>query len=357
MKLIKFLLVFALTFVFGAIASPAVGVPAIVGGTIWVGIASLPKPAAFVNMSITPEIWQDFIAKNIYRQAEFIKYSFNADQYVLAGKVVHIPQAGQGVGGKRNRKSLPATVKMRKDFDITYALDEFSIDPMLITNAEKVELSYDKMDSVMREQMDFLSQMVGDWFIYLWSAKTNILRTSGDPIAAHLDGATGNRAAMTVADLRNVKKKFNKDQILMNDRYGMLDTDMMDQLIVDVNITGNRDFSRIYDEKEGRIVKLETFTLIERSLVSIYDNAGTPVLQVPFDDDTNYYQAQAADNAAAIFWQRDAVEKAEGTIQTYDDQGNPVYYGDIFSALKRLGGRIRRDDERGVAAIVQAAAA
>ncbi len=356
MKLIKFLILFAITFMLGVMASPAIGIAGITGGALAVAVSVMPRPSGIVQMALTVDIWQEYIAKNIYRQADWIKYSFNADQYVLAGKVVHIPQAGTGVGGKRNRKSLPATIKMRKDTDVTYALDEFSLDPMLIKNAETVELSYDKLDSVMGEQMDFLSEKVGDWFAYLWAAKNNVIRTSGSNIAAHLDGATGNRKSLTVADIRAAKKYLNKQETLKTERYGLLDSDMMDQLSADLSVTNKRDFSLLYDGKEGKIIKLEGFTLIERSVVATYDNTATPVLQLPFDDDLVARPGLATDNAGAIFWQKNAVEKAEGDVKEFYNEADATYYGDIFSALKRLGGRIRRADEKGVVSIIQSAA-
>lgn len=358
MKAFKILLLSLLAFIIGGNLFFAAGINAMVGGLIFVTAAHLPISSYSLRMAITPEIWQDYIEKNIYRQAEFIKNSFNGDQYVLAGKVVHIPQSGAGVGAKKNRKQLPATVKKRKDKDVSYVLDEFTLDPMLITNAEMVELSYDKIESVMGEQMDFMSQLVGDWFAYLWSASLapNIVRTTGVAVSSHLDGTSGTRKAVTLSDLRAVKKKMNKQQVLRTDRFGLIDTDMMDQIISEVSATNYKDFSILYDGVEGRIVKLETFTLIERSLVSIYSNATLPVCYEPFDDDINYYPAKSTDNAAAIFWQKNAVEKAEGSIEFFDDQKNPTYYGDIYSALKRMGGRIRREDERGVIALVQSAA-
>lgn len=40
-------------------------------------------------------------------------------------------------------------------------------------------------------------------------------------------------------------------------------------------------------------------------------------------------------------------------MKFFEDEGNPQYYGDIYSALVRMGGRIRREDQKGVVAIVQ----
>jgi len=42
-----------------------------------------------------------------------------------------------------------------------------------------------------------------------------------------------------------------------------------------------------------------------------------------------------------------------GVTQMFDDQGNPQYYGDIFSFLQRAGGRTRRADGFGVVGLIQ----
>jgi hypothetical protein len=65
----------------------------------------------------------------------------------------------------------------------------------------------------------------------------------------------------------------------------------------------------------------------------------------------------ATDNAAVLCWQKNSVERALGMVDFFEDLGNPTYYGDIYSALVRVGGRIRRSDGKGILAIVQAAAA
>src|ERR1043165_4073960 len=110
-------------------------------------------------MGIQNEIWTDHIQANLFKDNEFLNYAFNADQYVLMGKVVHIPNAGVTANIIKNRTSLPATVIQRTDIDITYSIDEFTTDPILIPNADTVELSYDKLTNVLSEYEAALRQL------------------------------------------------------------------------------------------------------------------------------------------------------------------------------------------------------
>ena len=129
--------------VVGAATAPAIGAATFVAANL------VHVPAGSLGMAVTPEIWTDYIIGNLFKTNEFLLHSVDESQYVIGGTVVHIPQAGSPSGVKRNRTSLPATITRRKDVDVTYALDEFTTDPRFIPYADKVELSYDKMDSCM----------------------------------------------------------------------------------------------------------------------------------------------------------------------------------------------------------------
>jgi hypothetical protein len=42
-----------------------------------------------------------------------------------------------------------------------------------------------------------------------------------------------------------------------------------------------------------------------------------------------------------------------GDNEFFENEKDPTYYGSIYSALVRAGGRIRRNDAKGVIALVQ----
>ena len=42
-----------------------------------------------------------------------------------------------------------------------------------------------------------------------------------------------------------------------------------------------------------------------------------------------------------------------GSTQMFAKEGDPTYYGDIYSFLQRLGGRARRADGKGVLGLIQ----
>src|SRR5690606_33458059 len=165
--LYNFLVVFMLASVmFGATAETAVASLAIgaVTGTV-LSYVKLPK-AAF--MAIQVEIWQNHIEQEIFKDNSFLRKSFNADDYVINSKAVHIPQSGGSGDVVKNRSVVPATVRKRNDSDVIYLLDEFTTDPVLIPHADTKELSYDKRNSVLSEDRDKLVETIAEETIYNW---------------------------------------------------------------------------------------------------------------------------------------------------------------------------------------------
>ncbi len=83
-------------------------------------------------MAIQKEIWMAAIVEGLFASNSFLSKAFNADEYVNNGKIVHIPNAGAASGTKKNRTELPAKVTKRTDIDVTFPLDEYTTDPVLI---------------------------------------------------------------------------------------------------------------------------------------------------------------------------------------------------------------------------------
>lgn len=301
-------------------------------------------------MAIQREIWEAEIQKNLFKENVFLNYCFNADQYVVGGSVVHIPQAGEKPTVVKNRSSFPATAVRRTDTDITYALDVYSTDPTHLTNAEQIEISYPKLQNVVEEHTETLNEAIGNEMIYIWapSLTANILRTTGAVTPAHLPSATGNRKLLLGADLKAARTRMNKLNISAKDRFALIDSDMYAQLEADSTIIARDGVNGgELNLREGVIKRLYGFDIMERSTTVIYTNAAPPVKKA------TSAAAAATDNGAVLCWQKNAVERALGSIKFFESINDPLYYGDVYSAEVKMGGRIRRTNEEGVVAIVQ----
>jgi hypothetical protein len=319
-------------------------------------ILSTVKIPGLSFMAVQVEIWQNDIEEQIFRDNAFVKFAFRADEYVN-GRAVHIAQSGGAGGVVKNRSQLPATVRKRTDNDVIYLIDEFTTDPVLISNAETVELSYDKRQSVLGEDKNKLSQSIAEEMIYNWLhdqtlgsqlPASRFVPTTGATIAATAPGATGTVKAANINDLQAVATFFRtENRFFEGQMYALFPANMQAQMFPADSLTTATYMQSATEEerRSGLIMKAQGFGIMARSKVVIVSSTGT--IKAP------EAAGEAGDREAALCWYKLAVETAYGTVKMFDQYGAPEYYGDLFSFLCRMGGRARRSDWAGIALLVQ----
>ncbi|RYF26604.1 MAG: hypothetical protein EOO42_01110 [Flavobacteriales bacterium] len=312
-------------------------------------------------MAIQVEIWQKDVQEEIFKENTFLRKSFNADQYVVQGKIVHIPQSGGSGNVVKNRTSLPANVRKRNDTDVVYALDAYTTDPVLIPNAEQYELSYDKRNSVIGEDKAKLNETIAEEVLYDWTNSPlnttslpagSVFKTSGDAIAATAAGATGNRKKATLTDLQRMKTFFKTKKQWFEGQMNALLTPQMEADLFPANdvVTATYLASVSQAEREaGVIAKVQGWNIMTRSTVLV--TASTFALKAPGA------AGAAGDNEASLFWYNNAVEVALGEVTAFEKIKDPQFYGDVYSFEVRMGARARRANYDGIAVLTQDVAA
>ena len=299
-------------------------------------------------MAIQREIWINSIVEGLFADNSFLSKAFNADEFVEMGKTVHIPNAGAPSKTKKNRTSFPADVNTRTDVDLSFNLDEFTTDPIRIPHADTVELSYNKRESVLRQDKAVLQESVAKSIIYSWlPEKKHCIETTGTAVDAHSPKATGKRKAICRADVQRLMTQFNADNIPQEGRYLLLDAYMYDQLLADLTSVQNQAFLASADAQRGILGKLFSFNVMMRSEVAVY---GDGIVKKAEDA-----AGAATDLAAGLAWHENSVCRALGEVNAFENEKDPTYYGDIYSFLVRAGGRPMREDVKGLVAIVQKA--
>lgn len=314
-------------------------------------------------ISVIPvEVFQNYIIEKLRRDNPHFEAATDESAFVLGGSVVHIPQAGKSPAVVKNRKTFPATAVQRGDSFVTYPLDVFTTDPTHVTWHESNEISYDKTDSVLNDHVATLIEVAGDNLIFSWVRgmkpngaggfvedtipSTSIIKTTGAAVAVNPDdGQTGTRKAFSYKELQTAQAKMNKAGVPKKDRYAMLESYMYQQFLDSLSVNQMAAFQATADLSKGICGEFAGFKMMERATVLAFSQAGA--LNVPGA------ALQATDNLASLCWQKGSVAKAKGDIKPFQDTDNPTFYGDIFSALLKLGGRCRRADWNGVIAIMQ----
>lgn len=318
---------------------------------------SNPDGLNIMQNGIEVEFWVKYIMKRFWKDNAFLKHAFNEDDYVIGGKIVHIPQPGGLPTVVKNRNVFPATAVRRTDGEVLYSLDEYSTDPTHIQDAEKIEVSYDKIDSVLGDHVGQMNQTIATDMIIKWLAllpSSHIVETSGVSTSAKVAGQTGNRLATVHTDLKKARLIMNLQDVPGEDRYSLFEENMMDELTDSLSTTQYKDFSQHYDAKTGVIGKLYNFNIMTRSSVAMSAaalNGSSQLVANALGAATS-----ATDQVTSLCWHKDAVTRAIGEVKVFEDINNPLYFGDVYSALSRMGGRRRRADSTGLVAIRQKAA-
>lgn len=302
-------------------------------------------------MAVQKQIWQNTIIEEFFPDNSFASKATNDSEYVNQGKTVHIPNAGSASAVKKNRTTLPADVKVRTDVDISYDLDEFTTDPVRIPHADKVELSYSKRNSVIKQDRDNLRSKAHQSILEKWSPDAKYrLSTTGEARAAYLTDATGNRKKLTTDDVLSLQTKMDLQDVPADNRYLLLDAVMYADLLASMVESQKIGFFATADAKSGVVGELYGFKVMKRSTVLRYTAAGA-VVKTSEGEKLN-----ATDVAAGLAFHQDSVSIAMGEVVMFDSESNPTFYGDIYSFLVRTGGAKRRNDGKGVYAIVEATA-
>lgn len=315
-------------------------------------------------MALNQEIWRKYILDQLASSSEFLAHAYRVDEdNIVNGKIVHMPNAGTDPVVTKNRSVLPATVVTRTDTDVIYLLDEFTTAPINITDVEKVELSYDKIESVLGANVRSLREAISDWTIFDWlsknvnaSANTAVAWGAGKFISTSGAAGTGNGPnsqalkKFSSADLAAARLMMNKLNVPKENRFCLLPSIMYDELMAEMagSTVANLELLKSANLPDGVLTRLYGFNIMERSSVALMTKA-TPTVVAPATAEASTH------GYAAICWQKDMVESAIGEIKMFENVNDPTYYGDIYSALVRAGGRARWADAKGVIPIVQTA--
>ena len=267
-------------------------------------------------MALQKEIWLNDIVEPLFAGNTFAGRAINHSAFVN-GRTVHVPNAGNPPAVVKNRATFPATAAQRTDTDLTYQINEYTTDPVHITNAEEVELSYDKRQSVLGTLCLALADKVHTDLLDAWIAG-----------AKAANDLTANTAGFDKDDVLKLAQAFNADDIPQEGRVLLLGAAGYASLLKSLTDFEGQSFLASANAQTGSLGRIYGFEVYQRSVVS----TGTPAYK-------------------GLAWHKDSVSRALGGVELFTDDQNPLYYGDIFSALVRAGGAVVRSDKKGIVRI------
>lgn len=251
-------------------------------------------------------------------------------------------------------KSLPLSVETSTDKTKKYNTTLIYCQPLLIDSQSELLVNYNKRNSKQEQQAGEINTKVAAYTMAHWcpTAKTNILKTSGNARPSNIMGFTSQRKALTKEDLLKVLNLMMRMGVsgMGGNWFGMVTADMYTDLLaipdfVDYYKTGNE--SKLKEGVIGRILGIDIF---QRST----DEGHCGVLyngEKPLSGD-----AEVKDSllSGALFWHDKMVCRAEGKLRTVVNTNAPGYLGGtIIESFCRYGADIIRDDQKGVISLLE----
>ena len=293
-------------------------------------------------MPLQTEVWIDTLQENFFPDNSFVQKSEDDSQYV-DNKTVHVPNAGRPSKVQVNRRTKPAQPTERTDQDLTYELDELTSDPVHISHADTVELSYNKRSSIILNDKEEMRRVASELILQRWAKgadSAHTILTDGAQRDAHTTQGTGRRLKMTDKVVHQIAIRMDKQDLPATGRYLIIDSDMYADLLDSLTEANRMAFLASADVSKGTVGRLYNIDIFSRSTV-LRMKANGELITTPDGGD-------ATEVAAGFAWQKSCVSRAMGKIEMFASEKDPQYYGDIYSFLMRLGGSHRRYDKKGL---------
>ena len=273
-------------------------------------------------MALQKQVWTDQIMTGFYPDASFLNYA--KDFSALADNdIINMADAGFDPDVLINNTTYPIAIKERADTPLSFELDLFETENTLVKNPEAVELSYDKMETVLYGHRMALQNTTSVKAAHAFAPNSNtvstpVLRTTGD------DNGEGFKR-LKIEDILKLKRSFDVLNIPVDSRYLVLDPRHTEDLI----LYDLKSFKDITDFVNGTPKRFAGFNVLEFTKNPIFDN--TTGVKKSFG-------AVATDNDvfSSFAFSSNEVMKADGTIQMYERVNDPELRGTVVGFDKRF---------------------
>jgi len=300
--------------------------------------------------SISQEVFLNIINENLIDPSlDKVKMAINDDAafvYQRGGTgTVHIPTAGAIASITAGNTTYPVTLTERTDTDNSYTLTNLEVAPVRVGYAQNNTAAYTQDESILNDATRGLALRAAREILkghYHYTSGLYV-GTTGSAVVGHAPAATGNRKAITGADLKKALGIMDRVSVPSTDRNLMIDSAMFWQLMDDLGYTSYRDAVGTLG-LGAELPDLWGVKVIMMPNVLFTSNAGV----------VNAIGAAGAatDYATALLVQKSCTSMAMTDPMVFINENDPTLYGTVYSASMMVGGKYRRYDKYGVVPIL-----
>lgn len=272
--------------------------------------------------TLNKQIWTNQLMKGFYPQASFLNYAkdFSA---LVEYDIINMADAGLDPDVLVNNTTYPIVIKDRTDTPLSFELDLFETENTIVSSPGSVELSYDKMESVIFGHRMALQVKTGMKAAHAYapaqdSQNTPIVRTTGD------DNGEGYKR-IKIEDILKLKRKFDLLDIPSDKRFLVLDPRHTEDLI----ISDLKAFKDITDFVNGSPKRFAGFNVLEFTKNPVYDNTTG-------QKKTFGAVATNNDSFSSFAFYSDEIMKADGNVKMFERLNDPELRGTVVGFDKRF---------------------
>lgn len=271
------------------------------------------------------------------------------DDALVNNNTVELQNAGSIPGVEVNRVVLPAPIQQRSDTPHNYEMEELTSNPTLLRNLETLlEMGgMKKRASILEDHIKAIREKAAKRTLVKWATGvTAKVPTTGSTRAVESKNGvqTGNRKAVTIADLAKVQQQFHKTDVVPENEevngIAVIPYSMKTDLIQIAQFSDADKAGRATSLPGGVLYRAFGFDWYLRSEVLLLDNGDALKAEGAAE--------ATGDQNTAIFYSPDMVRLAMGAVRADVSEYKPDYYGHIMSALAMFGATAARNDKKGI---------
>jgi len=293
--------------------TPALAIGAsIVGGTL----LSFSNNGSVLMAGLQKEIWTDILLEKFYPENSFISEARDMSSLVEFNKI-NLAEVGANPTVLIDNTSYPIAVTSRTDVPKELALKTLDTTSTVVRNVEAMELSYDKMSSVIYGHKQELLKTACKLAAWNWAPSSNATLTPVLPTTGKAN-ALGKKS-MSFMDVIALMVKFNDLDIPADGRILVLNPKHEADLIA------------------------EDLTMYRSAMVNgmlfgfkLFRTSATPVYNVSTGVKAAYAAVAAeTDTHSSFAYHKDEVMKAMGTTEMFAKYADPDNKGDVINFQMR----------------------
>lgn len=256
------------------------------------------------------EIWIPEILEKFYPADSFLAYSKSLDAWVDNNKL-NLQEAGIDPMVYIDNEQYPIPVAVRTDIAHEIILKRFDTENTVHINAIEIEESAEKRQSVIEGHRGALRQKFARLAAFNWAPAAD---GEFNPVKA-AGGKTNARGykGLTYEGVMDMELAFDEMEIPAEGRILVLNP----QHAMDLRLQDMEMYKAFYNEN-----RLFSFTVVRSSMNPRYN--GATGKKLPWNA-----AVSASDAPSSLFYYKEAVARARGTVGMYSSLNDPGYRGDV----------------------------